>query len=282
MKNLTEKALIVTLAISQWSARKYDRKISKEVDQTHNATDAGRYNKILIAKTHLEEIQKTVSAVRDFHYKNTLPWSDLGERILPTVNYFEYTAKIREFRTDFEKNVRSLVQVYPSLIDEAKIKLNGLFNALDYPKDISSKFDLKVGFMPLPEASDFRVDLNKDEVNNLRESIEGEINSRVQDAVRDIYTRVKSQLEHMRERLSEKDAVFRDTLFTNMEELVKLMPKLNLTNDPTIDALAEDLKNLCAVSIPDVRLNKKLRADKANEVSSILQNMGAFFQPVSV
>lgn len=67
MKNLAEKALLVTLNISQWSARKYDRKVTEEVNDTHQAKDAGRFNKLLIDKTHLDEIQKIVNEARHFH-----------------------------------------------------------------------------------------------------------------------------------------------------------------------------------------------------------------------
>lgn len=75
MNNLTEKAMLVRLSISQWTARKYDKKISREVASLHNtSSDAGRYNKVLIAKQAIEAIQKIVSESRTYHYINTLAW----------------------------------------------------------------------------------------------------------------------------------------------------------------------------------------------------------------
>lgn len=282
MKNLTEKALLVYLSISQWSAHKYDKKVTSEVNHKHNTTDAGRFNKVLIAKDHLKAIQQIASKARDFHYENTLPWSDNGDRVLPSTNYFEYVAKLRELKAEFEEKVNAFVMNYPSLVEEAKTKLNGLFNANDYPRLdlIKDKFDFKSSFMPLATEDDFRVQLGEDEVKDLKNNIQSEINQRLNEAVQDIFNRVKAQLEHMHERLSDKDAVFRDSLFTNMSDLVKLLPRLNITNDSAINALVEDLKSLC-VDPEAVRHSAHLRSAKANEVNSILKNMGALFNPVA-
>lgn len=62
---LANKAMQVRLSISQWSARKYDRKVSSEVASKYNTdNDAGRYNKVLIAKDAIVKIQKIANAAR--------------------------------------------------------------------------------------------------------------------------------------------------------------------------------------------------------------------------
>ena len=110
--NLVKK-MLVYLNISFWAARKYDRKISQEIENQYNADDAGRYNKILIAKEHLANIQKIISAARTFHYENTLPWSDNGGRLLPSTNYFAYVKAIQCYKDDFEREVSNFIRVYP-------------------------------------------------------------------------------------------------------------------------------------------------------------------------
>jgi hypothetical protein len=48
-QDLHTRAMLVSLRISAWSARKYDKKISLEVAANHGASaDAGRYNKYLM------------------------------------------------------------------------------------------------------------------------------------------------------------------------------------------------------------------------------------------
>ncbi|MDA3813714.1 MAG: hypothetical protein PF570_05610, partial [Candidatus Cloacimonetes bacterium] len=111
--SLNDKAMLVYLNISIWTARKYDKKISTEVENKYGADEAGRYNKILIAKKNLSNIQKIISSARAFHYENTLPWSDNGGRLLPSANYFGYVKAIQCFKDDFEREVINFLRVYP-------------------------------------------------------------------------------------------------------------------------------------------------------------------------
>lgn len=274
---LTEKALLVTLNICQWSAKKFDKKATQEVNDNHGATDAGRFNKALIAKDHLQEIQKLANEARTFHYANTLPWGDNGERLLPSSNYFEYTAAMARYKNQFDGLVREFCRAYPQMIDEARVRLNGLFNPSDYPANVADKFEIKKNFMPVPASADFRLNLNSQEVETLRANIEDEIGRRFAAAQQDIYARIADQLKRMHERLKDSKAVFRNTLFENLRELCDLLPRLNLGNDPNITALTQELKAI--YTDPDaVRKDTRLRADKAAQVEDILHRMGGFFK----
>lgn len=275
MKNLAEKSLIVSLNISQWSARKYDRKITEEVNSQHQAKDAGRYNKLLVAKDALEEIQKVSNKIRNFHYDNTLPWSDTGDRLLPSTNYFPYVKQLGEYKSEFEGLVNKFVSEYPSIIDDAKKRLNGMFNPLDYPSDISDKFSIKTTFMPVPVADDFRVNLSEEEVQNIRESVEKELHQRFTEASRSIYRRIKEQLTYMHGRLIEGNAKFRNSLFENLKELIELLPKLNFAEDEKVTRLCDDLKDLY-VDAESVRADSVLRSQKAKQADAILRKMKDF------
>lgn len=80
---LSTRAMLVSLSISQWSGRRLDREITDEVNQSHNAaSDAGRYNKLLLPKEALGGIVSVVSETRTDFLKRTLPWMDNGSRIM--------------------------------------------------------------------------------------------------------------------------------------------------------------------------------------------------------
>lgn len=133
MKSLSEKAIQFNLTISGWSATKLDKKVTREVEESHNAKDAGRFNKILIAKKDLEKLKSIAQAARAFHYEQTLPWTDSGGRLLPAANYFEYVNKQRVFKQEYELAVEDFIAIYPELKKDAKLRLNGMFNENDYP-----------------------------------------------------------------------------------------------------------------------------------------------------
>jgi hypothetical protein len=116
MKPLQESAMLVTLTVSQWTARKHDKSVSAEVDQTHGAKDGGRYNKLLIRKDALDPIAKIESAARTYLYKMTFAWGDNGDRLLPAALFLEFSQTMSQFRIEFEQRVRDFVAEYPALV----------------------------------------------------------------------------------------------------------------------------------------------------------------------
>lgn len=279
MKNLTEKAILVNVQISQWTARKYDNKVTSEVNKKHKTTDAGRFNKLLIGTKHLQEISQIANKARVYHYENTLPWSDVGERLLPSDNYFEYIGKLAELKSEFEAAVAKFEKEYPAMIEEAKINLNGLFVASEYPANIAQRFGIKSTFMPVPQMEDIRINISDNEVESIKQKVGAEINERFAGAQREIYARMVDQLQKMREKLADKKGIFRDSLFENILDLVKLLPKLNVTEDKNILSLCDEMKALYT-DPESVRKDTKLRKEKVKEVDAVLAKIDSFFKPV--
>src|SRR5260370_13705481 len=99
---LSWRAMLCWLSISMWSARIHDRAVSEEIATLHRASvNAGRYNKLLLPKTALEEIQKIAQEARQEHYFMTLPWGDDGYRGLPAAASMDNTEKMRTYANRF-------------------------------------------------------------------------------------------------------------------------------------------------------------------------------------
>lgn len=282
---LPTKALLVNVNISQWSGRKHDKKATREVEEAHNAQtgEAGRFNKMLTSKDFLAATSKAAGAARQFLYENTLPWGDNGDRLLPSANYFDFVNGMQKFESDFATAVNEAADKFDEMLIEAEKRLNGLFNAADYPNKVEfqSKFSIRVCFMPIADTNDFRVDLSDTEVNVLRQSVESEMKNRLAASVSNIWERIKEQLTHMKNRLTETNdkgepAIFRNSLFDNLKDIIDLLPKLNVTNSPDIEQICEDMKALI-VDPEKVRTSSQLRSRKAEEVNAILNKFDGFF-----
>ena len=277
---LASKALLANLNISQSSGRKHDKKVTREIEEAHNAQhgEAGRFNKMLTSKEFLAGIMKTAGAARQYLYENTLPWGDNGDRLLPSANYFDFIAGMQKFDRDFYAEVDKAENTFSEMLIEAQKRLNGLFSPADYPNIIEfrSKFNFKTCFMPIPETADLRLDINQTEVNVLRQSIESEMNNRLTEAVSDTWSRIKDQLTKMKETLSDKDKIFRDSLFNNLKDIIALLPKLNVTNDSNINDICNEMQTLL-VNPDEVRTNTMLRSKKAQEVNDLLNKFDSFF-----
>lgn len=72
--DLTQKAILVSLHVRKWGARKVDQAATQKVlaDNGIHDTRTGWFNKRLIDQDELNEIKRIEGESRQFHYKMTL------------------------------------------------------------------------------------------------------------------------------------------------------------------------------------------------------------------
>jgi hypothetical protein len=270
--------MLTVLTISQWTNRKHDKTVSKEVETSHAAKDAGRYNKQLIDKSALDPISKIAGAARDYHYKVTLPWGNNGERLLPSALFLDYAQNMRMYKDTFAQRAREFVIAYPSLVENARNRLGSMYNALDYPpmQEIASKFSIETSFTPVPSASDFRVDLSEDLVDKIKSEITNSVQDRQKQAVLECWGRVREVVGKIHERLSDEDKTFRDSLIENARDLVSILPALNITGDAELTSIEAEVKQLLRHGADVLRHNPVIRSETAVRAAEIMKRMEAF------
>ena len=250
--NLSTSAMLVELNISNWTARKLDKKVSEEVDASKaTKTRAGNYHKNLLAGSQaLDAVIKYTNNARLWHHKQTLPWSDSGSRIITMENFLDYKAQLSECENNYNRLVNNFLVAYPT-------------------------FRFSYLFSPLPNAGDFRVDIGEQAAKELVDQYENTFNNRVQDAMKDIWDRVHDCLTHMSDRLSDKEdgerKGFHKTLLSNASELIDLMQKLNITKDPKLEAARKDLSQaILGVEIDELKESTHVRKHVKSQVDEIL------------
>jgi hypothetical protein len=280
---LSQKAILVRFSVSQWTARKFDKKATQEVEANHGANkhagEVGRFNKQLASKKYMADMSANISAAREFHYKQTLPWQAAeGVRILPVNNFSTYQQAMSEYRTKHEGLLDTFVKQYPDVVDEAKYRLNGLFNIEDFPpvSEIRSKFSWEISFSPVPESGDFRVSLGQEVLKQMEADLSKRLSHNYNEACMDLFQRIQSQTANMAERLENyqgtREGSFRDSLVSNVRELAQLLPKLNVSGDRRLSDLAIRIdKELCEYDAQVLREVDGARADVAKSAKSIAQ-----------
>ena len=283
--SLNERAVLVSLNMSAWSARKLDKKVTSDVALQHaTVSSVGNYHKKLLPDSpSLAAIAKHDGAIRTHFLANTLPWGLKGVHLLPSANFMDYMSDFRQQRVERERLVATFVREYPFLRLAAEKTLKGLFNMDDYPSPnaIADKFSLDLPITPVPE-NDFRVQLSGDEIDAMRQDLEARIKQSSEAAMQEVWDRLYSRVSNMVERLSDPEAKFHNSLVENIRDLCELLPKLNFSDDPNLEAMRQQVERELATYDPDMlRHNPVVREKTANEAANILKAMGAFMSPSS-
>ncbi len=277
--NLNDRALLVQLSISQWLARKYDKKATREVAVAHGtAVDVGRYNKSLLPMQNLlDNVHKKASLIREKYYKNTLPWGMDGTMMLPTSNYLQFMNEFRKEKGEWIQLVDDFVAEYPQLVANASTMLGGLYDAADYPtaSQIRDKFRMDMAVYPVP-SSDFRVEIANDELSRIQHDVETRVKDAQQQAMQEVWQRLFDRVKHMAEKLSDPKAIFKNSMVEHATELCALLPRLNFADDPNLEALRKEVESKLIKHPEALRNDPDLRSDTAAEARRIMAAMGTF------
>ena len=277
--NLSDRALLVQLSVSQWTARKYDKKVTNEVASAHGTTTAaGRYNKSLLPMNdYLDRVHKKTTHIRTKFYENTLPWGIEGTMMLPTSNYLQFMTDFRKEKGEWQYLVNEFVGNYDQLRLDAKRLLGSLYNDEDYPdeSDVARKFKMDMAIFPVPN-TDFRVAIASDELTRIQQDVEKRIADAQTTAMKEVWDRLYDRVKHMAEKLADPKAIFRDTMVENTKELCALLPRLNFMDDPNLEQLRQQVEASLLKHPEALRNDPDLRRDTAAEAKAIMDKMSVF------
>ena len=287
---LSRKATLVQLSVSQWSGSKVDKRVTNETNARYHASeDAGQYRKRLVLKEALERVTQAESKVRSVFDQYTKPWSK-GVGILPNALHAEFAGKIREIQREHGEAADEFERKYASHVAEMKAKLNGMFDEDDYPdpRDIRSKFDLKLKTFPVPDVGDFRSDvLDTATIADIKREMQEASEEVLQAAMKDTVKQISETVGHMAKKLKEygerelsdkkgKRTFFLDSLVDNVRDLAKLLPAFNLTNDPALAAVTARIsKELVHEDAEVLRKNDAAREAVQKSAEEILTDVEA-------
>ncbi len=277
--NLNDRALLVQLNVSQWTARKYDKKATKEVILSHGTTAAaGRFNKALLPMSDLlDNIHKKTTHIRTKYYDNTLPWGMDGTMMLPTANYLSFMSDFRKERGEWNSLVQDFIDNYDSLKLDAQRILGSLYDHSDYPPvlELRHKFHMDMAVFPVP-SSDFRVAIGSEELSRIQQDVERRVKEAEQAALKDVWQRLYERVKHMAEKLADPKAIFRDSMLENTREICALLPRLNFSDDPNLEAMRQQVEASLIKHPEALRNDPDLRRDTAAEAKKIMDAMGTF------
>ena len=91
--------------------------------------------------------------------------------------------------------------------------------------------------------------------------------------------RLRKLVDHMVTRLQQPDGRLYASVVDNIVDLIQVLPDLNLTNDPALNAFADEIRTrLCAASVKELKGNDLLRAATAQEAAEIATRLAAHME----
>jgi hypothetical protein len=141
-----------------------------------------------------------------------------------------------------------------------------------------SKFAFNFSYAPLPDAGDFRIDIGNEQSQAMKEQYEDYYSKQLQNAMGDVWTRLHDSLSKMSERLDyqgkDDKKTFRDTLVSNVENMIGLLKTCNVTDDPKMEQARVVLDDALRGVTPDaLREDDYLRSQTKQSVDEVIKSL---------
>lgn len=271
---LSERALLVRFSIGRWYGSGADEEVVSNIKKAAEAEgEVGSFTKRLMKREHLAEINRVTNDARKYHKTMTLPWGDSGQRVLNIEVYREYKERMTAFERDFWKAVGEFEVRYPDLVKEEAKRLNKMYKASDYPsaEEIRSYFRFGLVIDTLPRTQDIRLKLSAEHAEEIKHDIEKRLHESLSGALTDVYARIADEVREAKEKLDDPDARLQTKMFSGLQEIIALLPKLNVVRDPKLIQMGRDLqKELISVPVDALRDDSGIRKQTAAKAGKML------------
>ena len=260
---LANNATLVSLEISQLGLSKKDHDITEKAHIAAGITDtrAGYYRKFKINKQNIKGISMAANAARSYHRMMTVPWGYDKYRLLPSSLLMKYTSKVKEYKIEFLSHVDDLIVRWPSILNESSIRLGPAYDPNDYPMtyEVKSFYKFTIHFKPIPQDNHFILEVEEKTLNEMKQSLNDEQNETIKHAMDSLWHRLYEVVDRMATRLDENNPKIFKTLVTNIEDLTKILPELNISKDIQLTNMCNDIENKLCMFTPG-QLKKDSRA----------------------
>jgi hypothetical protein len=234
----------------------------------------------------INRIMQKAGEVYTYHKNHTLAYADKGPRLLPNVQYMDYSAGMRNLIASVDSLKAQLMPNYDKYvqldIQHRSLSPNSRAKLEDYPT--SEQFEASMGFelkfMPLPDAAHFLFDISEDD----RAAFVDMMSQVEQSARNETIKLMLEPLGHLVDKLNKpigtEGSIFRESAIDNIVDNIDRARKLNVSDDPEIAQMIDTLS--AAVNVYTgtnvLRESPIVRGQAAKKLAFIAGQMGALYR----
>lgn len=285
MSKIQERAMIVGFHQGKWGAKAKDRDAENYIKNVYESKgDVGTFYKKLMPD-YVKDINKIYSEAYKFHNENTVPYDDNGNRFILNQNYFKYVGQMKEYQSKVNVKLQEMIGEYSEALKEDELRMNKGFKLSDYPTvdALQNKYKFFLDVDKIPDNNELFNDLQAEteEQKKLLEEIQAEkekkFNDKLETAMKSVWNRIYDVVKHMEEKLSNPDARFHGSTVENIKELLDILPQLNITNDPKLEEIRQEILSKLTIYRTEVlRDSPEIRKETAKNADEILKKMSGY------
>jgi len=295
LTTLSEKAVLVKLTTRRANLTKRDT-VAEEFVQEELGDTSLIVNKKLFRDTinPVNVLMAKASEPYTYHKTHTLPYVDKGPRVLPNVQYLDYTSNMRRIKQEVEAMMNSVMPKYDDYVqldiqsriarDAGKTKPVKYVAPCvdDYPtaEQFEQAMSIELVFSPLPDARHFLFDISEEDMNAFSQQMD----SVAQRARSEVIKRMMEPLKHLVDKLNKpigtEGHIFRDSAVENVIEGIDMAKKLNVNEDPDIVEMANtigDAISKYSTNVAVLRESPIVREQAAAKLDDIAKQMGFLY-----
>ena len=252
-ENIFEQGCLVQLTVSQWGAAK---KIDKrKITEMVSSPEWVRASKKLVDPEALKPISKIVNKARSYLASISLPFPINGLVFVPKDLISKVDTKLQEFKDDYNFAVSKFVSDYDGLRSLAMSYLGELFNEMDYPVDVRSKFAFAWRFV-IMDVPNGNVGLLSPEVyQREKEKFVQTMDEARELAVQSLREEFLSMVERITERFTTgvdgKPKVFKNSTVNSFYEFFENFKERNIFRDEELSTLVSQAQQILGEQTPE-------------------------------
>jgi hypothetical protein len=130
--------------------------------------------------------------------------------------------------------------------------------------------------MPVPTTGDFRVGISDEDKESLQQQLDDAGSNATKHVLESMITPMRRAIEKLAVPIGNDGSVFRDTLIDNMVDVAERMNKVNISDDPAIQAKIDDLRSLVGTYANNkdmLRDSQTVREKAVSQIDSLVSQM---------
>lgn len=279
LKPLSERAVLARLRQGKIRNSITDKRASEHLQSAFSCKRAKGQKPLFAESTRYKRVTESLRALEKAYKAQSAVWLEDGWRLVPAQKYMEFTTAMRPLLDAVETAARDFEMNYWTEVDTDMVAQGDLARPSDYPPDPTGLFKATLSFMPVPDTRDWRVDILPEDQARLDQLLQDAETNVSRDLLLRMLEPAKRLAARLGEYKGEKGEKWRESIVTNLTEVLASVDDLNLGDDPQVKEVKAALEAAVYVShAPEetLKVSPQARQQAKQELDNILDKLQGF------